>query len=288
MKNPLDSLFNVLKLVPKNFVSRRVGELAHNTLLPRRVHKQAILAFAKAYGIDLTESRFHSFDAFRTFEDFFIREMKPGTRPIEEGVVSPCDGIIDQGGPLEDGRLEQVKGQTYTLNELFHYHDVATQFENGSFATIYLSPRHYHRVHSPVTGRIERSIYIPGNLWPVNSTSVRKVPGLFARNERICTLIQTPSGKFAVIFVGATIVGHIHLRYDASIATNNTAKREQTSVSYAPPKLVEKGQELGFFTLGSTVIILAEKRLNLVPQLKSEVKYGATLFEDSGRRPSIH
>jgi phosphatidylserine decarboxylase len=247
-----------MSLVPKNALSRVVGGLTR-ARAPRAVRLAAMRAFAARYGIDLSECS--DLEAFATFGEFFARPLRSGSRPIAPGddvLVSPVDGAVSQAGRAEGGRLLQAKGLEYTLEALLADPALATRFRGGPFATLYLSPRDYHRIHFPLPGRITGYRYVPGRLWPVNPRSVRGVPGLFTVNERLATVLDTPVGLCAVVAVGATIVGRIRAYYDPSIPVSNLPRARPVSRDYASPLPVEKGQELGAFEMGSTVILLLE------------------------------
>ena len=252
------ALLAALRVLPKNALSRLVGGLTR-VRAPRSVRCAAMRAFAARYGVDLTECG--ELESFETFVDFFSRPLRPGLRPIALGddvIVSPVDGVVSQAGRAEGGQLLQAKGIYYTLEALLGDAAAAARFRGGAFATLYLSPRDYHRIHFPLGGRIVGYRYLPGRLWPVNAASVRGVPGLFTVNERLATLLGTPLGACAVVAVGATIVGRIRAYYDPAAPVSNQPRAEQLAHDYATPIPVEKGQELGAFEMGSTVILLFE------------------------------
>ncbi len=252
------ALLAALRVAPKNALSRLVGGLtrAH---APRAVRLAAMRAFAARYRIDLSECG--ALDTFPTFGDFFARPLRPGARPIAAGdevLVSPVDGVVSQAGLAEGGRLVQAKGLDYTLDALLADPQLAARFRGGPFATLYLSPRDYHRIHFPLGGAVIGYRYVPGYLWPVNAASVRSVPGLFTVNERLVTALDTPLGACAVVAVGATIVGRIRAFYDPGIPVSNLPRARPVAHDYASPLPVEKGRELGSFEMGSTVILLLE------------------------------
>jgi phosphatidylserine decarboxylase len=252
------ALLAALRLVPKSALSRVVGGLTR-ARAPRPVRLAAMRAFAERYGIDLSECG--ELEVFETFGEFFARPLRPGLRPIAPGddvVVSPVDGVVSQAGRADGGRLVQAKGLDYTLDALLADPALAARFRGGPFATLYLAPRDYHRIHFPLGGRITGYRYVPGRLWPVNAASVRGVPGLFTVNERLTTVLDTAVGACAVVAVGATIVGRIHAYYDPSIPVSNLPRARPVSRDYAEPLPVAKGQELGAFEMGSTVILLFE------------------------------
>lgn len=247
-----------LRAVPKNALSRLVGGLTR-ARLPKPVRCAAMRAFAARYGVDLSECG--DLESFETFVEFFSRPLRPGLRPIAGGddvIVSPVDGVVSQAGRAEGSRLLQAKGIEYTLEALLCDAALAARFRGGAFATLYLSPRDYHRIHFPLGGRVVGYRYVPGQLWPVNPASVRGVPGLFTVNERLATLLETPLGACAVVAVGATIVGRIRVYYDPAAPLSNRPRAEPVARDYAEPIPVRKGQELGAFEMGSTVILLLE------------------------------
>ncbi len=252
------ALIAALRLIPKNALSRAAGAVTR-AQAPRSVRVAVMKAFAYRYGIDLSECG--ELETFRTFGEFFTRPLRPGLRPIAPGddvIVSPTDGVVSQAGIAREGRLVQAKGLDYTLAALLADTPLASRFRGGPFVTIYLSPRDYHRIHFPLGGRILGYRYVPGLLWPVNQASVRHVPGLFTVNERLATVIETRLGLCAVVAVGATIVGRIRAYYDPAIPVSNLKGARSIVRDYAAPIPVEKGQELGAFEMGSTVIVLAE------------------------------
>jgi phosphatidylserine decarboxylase len=254
-----DRLFiSALRLLPKNALSRAAGALTR-WHAPAPLRLAAMKAFARRYGIDLSECP--DLEVYRTFGEFFARPLRPGLRPIAPGervVVSPVDGAVSETGIAAGGRLVQAKGIDYSAAALLADDALAQRLEGGAYATIYLSPRDYHRIHFPLGGRILGWRYVPGMLWPVNPASVRTVPGLFAVNERLVTVLETPAGVCAVVAVGATVVGRVHAFYDPTVPYTNQAGGAPQRRDYETPLPVDKGQELGAFEMGSTVIVLFE------------------------------
>jgi phosphatidylserine decarboxylase len=274
VSRPLDAAFLAgMRLVPKHALSRLVGGLAR-ARAPRLARVAAMRAFAARYGVDLSECG--ALDSFETFSEFFARPLRPGLRPIAPGdevIASPVDGCVSQAGRSEGGRLLQAKGIEYRLEALLGDDAVAARLRGGPFATLYLSPRDYHRIHFPLGGAVTGCRYLPGALWPVNGPAVRNIPGLFSANERLATLLETPLGACAVVAVGAAVVGRIRAYYDPSVPLSNTPRARPPARDYRVPIPVAKGQELGAFEMGSTVIVLLEPgRAALSPTLKEGVR----------------
>ncbi len=264
-----DRLFiSALRLLPKNALSRAAGALTR-WHAPAPLRLAAMKAFARRYSIDLSECP--EVEVYRTFGEFFARPLRPGLRPIAPGdgvPVSPVDGAVSEAGLAAGGRLVQAKGIDYTVAALLADEDLALRYAGGAYATIYLSPRDYHRIHFPTGGRVVGWRYVPGRLWPVNASSVRTVRGLFSVNERLVTFVDGPLGRCAIVAVGATIVGRVHAYYDPSVPRTNEPGASPRRRDYETPIPVEKGQELGAFEIGSTVIVLFERgRMKLDPRL---------------------
>lgn len=251
----LDSLFVLLQYcLPQHAISRLAGKLA-NTTNPK-IKNFLIEKFASHYKVDLSEAQEPNCQNYPTFNQFFTRALKPSARSIDashHSIVSPADGAISEMGSLTKDKLLQAKGRHYTLNELLA-DDVALaqEFYNGQFATIYLSPKDYHRVHMPCDGKLVKTIYIPGKLFSVNNATVNRVPNLFARNERLVCAFQTQHGPMLLILVGAMIVSGISVVWEeqAPAADHIVNKYHEKPIS------LKKGEEMGRFHLGSTVIIL--------------------------------
>ncbi|BDG06362.1 archaetidylserine decarboxylase [Anaeromyxobacter oryzae] len=265
-----DRLFiSALALIPKNGLSRLAGALTR-WRAPAPVRLAAMRAFARRYGIDLSECP--DLDVYRTFGEFFARPLRPGLRPVAPGdaaPVSPVDGVVSEAGLATGGRLVQAKGIDYTAAALLGDAALARRLAGGAYATIYLSPKDYHRIHFPLGGRVTGYRYVPGKLWPVNPASVRTVPGLFSVNERLVTVTETPVGACAIVAVGATVVGRVRAYYDPTVPFTN-AGAPFTLRDYERPIPVEKGQELGAFEMGSTVILMFEPgKVRLDPRLVS-------------------
>jgi phosphatidylserine decarboxylase len=264
-----DRLFiSALRLLPKNALSRAAGAVTRwHAPVPLRL--AMMKAFARRYGIDLSECP--DLEVYRTFGEFFARPLRPGLRPIATGdrvAVSPVDGVVSEAEVATAGRLVQAKGIEYSAAALLADDALARALEGGAYVTLYLSPRDYHRIHFPLGGRILGWRYVPGMLWPVNPASVRTVPGLFTANERLVTVLETPAGRCAVVAVGATVVGRVRAFYDPTVPHTNVRGAGPSRRDYETPIPVEKGQELGAFEMGSTVIVLFEPgRMRLDPSV---------------------
>lgn len=251
------ALINVLSVLPKSAVSRAVGA-ATRANAPPLAHQLALRAFIRGFGIDAAEAE-RPLSEYATFEDFFTRRLRPGARPVAGGegiVVSPVDARVAACGQADAGELLQAKGRCYSIAALLNDPIDGRQFEGGTYLTLYLAPRDYHRIHSPLGGEIEGYSYIPGELFPVNAAGVKWVPNLFCTNERLVSFLRTPAGRVAVVKVGAMCVGRIRAAYD-DVITN--AGRGASRRRYERPVPVRKGEELGVFELGSTVILIFER-----------------------------
>src|SRR5262249_3713452 len=208
--------------------------------VPRPLRRALYGGFARYVGADLSVLD-RPIDSFERFDEFFTRPLRPGARPIAEGegtVVSPVDGVVSEAGLADGGRIIQCKGRDYTIAGLLAHRLEARAFEGGSFATIYLAPRDYHRIHSPVEGRVTGYRHIPGAFFPVNPMSVRNVAGLFSINERLVTYLDSDVGRVAVVAVAATGVGHITVSYDREVATHRRGASGRTGWAqrYAAPR----------------------------------------------------
>ncbi|MFC4768528.1 archaetidylserine decarboxylase [Effusibacillus consociatus] len=253
----------LLHLLPKNTISRLAGRFAGS-----RLSKWVIPYYARHFQIDLEQAEKPIGD-YRTLTEFFTRKLKSEFRPIAEGdkvLVSPVDGVVSQFGKIQDGTLLQAKGVAYSLEQLLADSRKAELYEGGTFLTIYLSPRDYHRIHTCLKGSVTGYSYIPGTLFPVNPFGVRNVPGLFSKNERLTTYLSSPYGEYAIVKVGATIVGSVQVVYDKKLATNVRNGR-MTHESLEGPTL-EKGDELGLFRFGSTVVCLFEPGMVALEDIK--------------------
>jgi phosphatidylserine decarboxylase len=245
-------------LVPQHLLSRLVGQLA-NSDVPW-IKNTFIDWFRRRYQVDMSEAADPEPAHYPTFNAFFTRALRADARPIDgapDSVVSPVDGSVSQAGRIEQGRIVQAKGQTYSALELVGGDAaLAQQFSGGAFATLYLSPRDYHRVHMPVDGTLRQMTYVPGQLFSVNQCTAHNVPRLFARNERLVCVFDTECGPLAVILVGAMIVAAIETVWAGQIAPPPRAITTRRYDQPDAPLRLERGAELGRFKLGSTVILL--------------------------------
>ena len=252
--NLVDTAFVALQyLLPHHLLSRAVGRVA--ACRWPWVRMPLIRAFVHIFGVDLNEAREPDPRAYASFNDFFTRPLRADTRPLApDGILCPADGTLSQAGRIRGSDLFQAKGHHYSLLELLGDDpELASRFINGCFATIYLAPRDYHRVHMPLDGRLRCRSYVPGRLFSVNNTTTRRVPRLFARNERVVAVFDTAAGPMAVILVGAMIVAGIETVFAGRITP--LPRRVQHHRPDAAPDL-RAGDELGRFLLGSTVIVL--------------------------------
>jgi phosphatidylserine decarboxylase len=253
------TLFILLQhLLPQHLLSRLVGRLASCEW--RWLKSALIRRFIRAYDVDMSEALQRDPDAYASFNAFFTRELRPGARPLAgaaTAVLCPADGALSAIGRIEADTLLQAKGRHYTVSDLLGGDaQRAAQFRNGRFATVYLSPRDYHRVHMPLAGTLQELIYVPGRLFSVNQTTAERIPGLFARNERAVCLFETAQGPMAVVLVGALIVAAIDTVWAGQIAPAGHGLLHTNYRTASPPIHLQKGAELGRFRLGSTAIVL--------------------------------
>lgn len=274
------ALMNLLYLLPKNTLSRLVGKLMHLKFrgrLGRKINLLMVATFARVYRINLIEAE-KELDQYPSIGDFFVRKLKPGMRPLQQGFfLHPADSRISQIAPVIQGQLLQAKGKLFSINALLSQVSAEEQYRGGMFATYYLCPTDYHRVHSPVTGRITSVVLMPGYLWPVNSWSVERIDQLFCVNERVIVNIEVPardkdpavkSAFVSLVLVGATNVGKISLNFEPRILSNQTKQRERLEIIYPEPLLISQGQEIGMFHMGSTVVAVMSS--GLLPSLSPE------------------
>ena len=217
-----------------------------------------IRRFAARYGVDMSEAENPDLASYQSFNDFFTRPLKPGVRPLADAdFTCPVDGAISQFGAIEDRHIFQAKGHRFTTTDLVGGDEaLADRFRDGQFANLYLSPKDYHRIHMPCAGRLERMIHVPGALFSVNPVTARGVPNLFARNERVVCVFDSPEhGPFAMVLVGATIVGSMATVWHGVVNEKRSSRTEQWRYDDQDITL-EQGAEMGRFLLGSTVVML--------------------------------
>ncbi|WP_420799556.1 archaetidylserine decarboxylase [Noviherbaspirillum sedimenti] len=241
--------------MPKQALTSFAGRVAG--VQDPRFTPQLIRWFVRRYGVNMAEAHNPDIASYSSFNEFFTRALRDGARPLDDAdFICPVDGAISQFGAIEKDQIFQAKGHRYSTTALVGGDGaLAAQFENGSFATLYLSPRDYHRIHMPCDGRLTRMIYVPGALFSVNPTTARGVPGLFARNERVVCVFDSASGPFVLVLVGATIVGSMATVWHGVV--NPTRPGKVREWRYDDQEIVlKKGEEMGRFLLGSTVVML--------------------------------
>ncbi len=259
-----DKFFIALQyVVPQHILSRLVGMLAENET--PWLKNFLIENFIRQFRVNMNEAAQPDYKLYHNFNSFFTRELAEGVRPVSaNGVACPADGQISQSGSIEYGRIFQAKGQSYTALELLGGDvELAQKFDDGLFATIYLSPRDYHRVHMPAAGKLLRSVYVPGDLFSVNTATAENVPRLFSRNERLVAIFDTQYGEMAVVLVGAMIVAGIETVWSGQVAPRQRKIEVQDFVSLPGQVQLDKGAEMGRFKLGSTAIVLFRKDCGL-------------------------
>lgn len=241
---------------PQHALSRLVGWLAASE--NKLISQTFIKCFAKRFNISLAEAQIEHFGEFKSFNEFFTRALKPDARPIAESktaIVSPVDGQVSQAMKIEQDSIFQAKGHHYSLTTLLGGDEEnAKPFQNGDFATIYLSPSDYHRIHMPCDGKLKKMIYVPGKLFSVNHATTRHVPELFARNERLVCFFDTEFGEMAMVLVGAMIVASIETVWAGNITPPTGARTFTWHYTDSDNITLRKGQEMGRFKLGSTVV----------------------------------
>ena len=268
------------RLAPQRLISRVIGWSAQRRL-PRLVQSKVLRSYAKAYRLETDEAE-HPVESYADLQAFFTRRLRPELRPMPEGkdlAIAPSDGTICEAGVATAGSLLEAKGSRFTLGELLADDNLAARLTGGPYLVIYLSPRDYHRVHFPVDGRVVSWSHIPGKLFPVGDRSVRREPGLFARNERFVTVIEGPAGCCAVVMVAAVGVGHVTASYDPEVATHarGFATGYMRRKRFDSPPAIARGQELGIFNLGSTTVTIFEPgRVELRAMVvNAQIKMGA-------------
>ena len=270
-------------LIPKQALTELAGKFAGAEA--GRLTTNVIRWFVGRYGVDMAEAANPDIAGYKTFNDFFTRALKPDARPLADAdFVCPVDGAISQFGDIERDQIFQAKGHRYSTTALVGGDAaLASRFEHGSFATLYLSPRDYHRIHMPCDGRLTRMIYVPGALFSVNPTTARGVPGLFARNERVVCVFESAFGPFVLTLVGATIVGSMATVWHGTVNPPRAGQLQEWRYD-TTPVVLKKGEEMGRFLLGSTVVMLFPRdtlRFNPQWQPAGTLRMG----EAMGQRP---
>jgi phosphatidylserine decarboxylase len=253
----LDWLFVAINsLLPSLFLSQLMFHIAQ---IKNPAFKNAFIGiFTKLYRVDLAEAEFEISRSYPDFSSFFTRALKPNARPLDpapDAMLSPVDGYVSEVGPIRAGTMIQAKGFDYSVAELLGSSKASGFFQKGSYATLYLAPHNYHRIHMPANGRLREWGYVPGRLFSVSTQAVRKIPRVFTRNERVYALFETDFGPMAVVMVGALFVGSIETAWNGRV----TPPHGQTAGVYTPmtPIVLLRGREMGRFNMGSTVILLA-------------------------------
>ena len=271
-----DRLFAALQYgLPKHLLSRMIYRFMR--IESPAIRRLTISTFLKAYDVNMAEAVQSDPFAYRSFNDFFTRALRDGVRPIDPDlshVVSPVDGTLSQRGAISDGAIIQAKGQYYSTFELLGGDAEAAQtYRDGSFACIYLAPYNYHRIHMPVAARALRTVYVPGDLFSVNAATARTVPRLFARNERVICEFETTFGRMALILVGALFVGSMETVHCGEINPPPRVSKAATRIARGDGREFAKGDELGRFNMGSTVVLLFERnRIEWAKGFEAEVR----------------
>lgn len=270
-------------LLPKKMITLLMGLLA-NCKLPW-LKNFFIQHFIQQYAVDMRLALEEEPTAYPCFNDFFIRHLKPNLRPVSStGLVSPVDGVLSQFGRLDKGVFIQAKGHQYLIDELLACEKSEAEiFHCGQFATFYLSPKDYHRIHMPIDGQLQKMIYVPGQLFSVQPATAKGIPKLFARNERLVIFFDTPLGSMAMILVGAVIVGAMNTVWHGDVQRCKKRKVFDYRTANNAQWILSRGEEMGHFKLGSTVILAFAEghRITWLPTLGtgSEVIFGQKLAD---------
>lgn len=278
-----DKLFAALQhALPKHLLSRFIYSVMRCE--SPAIRRLIIANFLRAYDVNMAEATQPDPYAYRSFNDFFTRALRPDARPIAaaaDAIVSPVDGTLSQCGRIHAQSLMQAKGRQYSLTELLANDAAAIDaYRDGSFACVYLAPYDYHRIHMPFAGRLRSTVYVPGDLFSVNAATVRAVPRVFARNERVICDFDTEAGRMAVILVGALFVGSMETVHCGEINPPPRRRKMPQSIEKGAGREFAKGEELGRFNMGSTVVLLSQRdrvrwKNTLMPELK--VKLGEAI-----------
>ena len=280
----------IQKLLPHHMLSRLMQVI---TRIRLPLFKNLFIrTFIRLYKVDMSEAIQSEPERYPHFNGFFTRELRPEARPVTREantIACPVDGTVSQAGPIHDGQLFQAKGFNYSLTSLLGgANDMAGLFHNGCFATLYLSPRDYHRIHMPLAGQLLETIYVPGRLFSVNRRTTHHLPNLFARNERLVTLFDTEAGPMALIMVGALFVSGIETVWGGMITRpHSKPQRHRFRQGIESPIALERGQEMGRFNMGSTVIALFDDHAAMAGSLKADtpVHLGQLLGHWQNRQP---
>lgn len=245
-------------LMPKQAMTALAGKFASAQL--GGLTTSVIRGFVSHYKVNMAEAANPDIAAYASFNDFFTRALQPGARPLADAdLICPVDGAISQFGPIQKDQIFQAKGHSYSTTALVGGDSsLAARFDDGYFATLYLSPRDYHRIHMPCAGQLTRMVHVPGDLFSVNPTTARGVPGLFARNERVVCFFDSAHGPFVLVLVGATIVGSMATVWHGQVNPPRTGVLRHWDYPAGQVSL-QKGEEMGRFLLGSTVVMLFPK-----------------------------
>ena len=259
-------------ILPQHTLSKLMSYITHSE--NAALKNWCINTVIKHYGVKMAEALEENPQAFKSFNHFFTRELKPGIRPLpadKNAIVCPADGTVSQAGNITDGRIFQAKGMSFSAVDLLGGDtERAKPFEDGIFTTIYLSPKDYHRLHMPLSGTLKEMVHIPGKLFSVNTATTRSVPGLFARNERVAAIFDTEAGPMALVLVGAIFVSSIETVWHG-VVTPPTAPSVQTWHYDQKPITLKQGDEMGRFNMGSTIIVLFTKeKVKWLGNLKAE------------------
>jgi len=270
-----DRLFVLMQyLLPQHLISRLVGMLAHSSI--PAIKDPFIRTFIKHFKVNMDEAERQHASEFNSFNDFFTRSLKADARLIDhhpKHLACPVDGAISQLGKIEGDHLFQAKGHEFSLTSLLGGNSaLASTFIDGDFATIYLAPKDYHRIHMPCDGTLTHMVHVPGQLFSVNQATAAKVPGLFARNERVVAIFDTEFGPMAMVLVGAMIVASIETVWAGLVCPKGKAV-SQFNYTNQDPILLKKGEEMGRFKLGSTVVMCLPKGVSQWPK---ELSAGTT------------
>lgn len=246
--------------LPQHTLSKLMSYITHSE--NKALKNWCINTVIKHYGVNMAEALEENPAVFKSFNHFFTRELKPEARPLTmetNAIACPADGAVSQAGNITDGKIFQAKGMSFTAVDLLGGDEErAKPFEDGVFATIYLSPKDYHRLHMPLTGTLKEMVHIPGKLFSVNTATTRSVPGLFARNERVAAIFDTEAGPMVLVLVGAIFVSSIETVWHG-VVTPPTVPSVGTWYYHHKPIILNKGDEMGRFNMGSTIIVLLGK-----------------------------